>query len=194
MNKNNSSNIGFKIKELRIQKQFTLKQLSELTGLSIGFLSQLERGMSTIAIDSLTKVADVLGAHVTDFFDAPSYHSDVNIVRSFEKSYTNVNPQMIQYTLTQNVNEFSFLPREFMLLPSANEDDLDYATYTHGGEEFIHVLEGILTLFVNEKEFALYPGDSIFIHSDTPHNWQNRTNKVTRFLTINSPNPFLEKK
>ena len=41
--------------------------LSEQTGLSIGFLSQLERGMTTIAIDSLANVAKVLGVELSDF-------------------------------------------------------------------------------------------------------------------------------
>lgn len=44
--------------------------LSEQTGLSIGFLSQLERGMTTIAIDSLANVARVLGVELADFFES----------------------------------------------------------------------------------------------------------------------------
>ena len=47
--------IGAKVKAFRTAKKYTLKQLSEESGLSIGFLSQLERGLSSIAIDSLAK-------------------------------------------------------------------------------------------------------------------------------------------
>lgn len=68
MNKN--IDIGTKIKKYRKDKKYTLKMLSEQTGLSIGFLSQLERGMTTIAIDSLANVARVLGVELADFFEA----------------------------------------------------------------------------------------------------------------------------
>ena len=52
--------IGLRIKNLRTEKKYTLKYLSENTGLSIGFLSQLERGMTSIAIDSLDKISNFL--------------------------------------------------------------------------------------------------------------------------------------
>ena len=59
-----TTDIGSKIKKYRKEKKYTLKNLSEQTGLSIGFLSQLERGITTIAIDSLANVADVLGVEM----------------------------------------------------------------------------------------------------------------------------------
>ncbi len=50
-----NKDIGAKIKQLRTQKQMTLKDMSEKTNLSIGFLSQLERGLTSVATDSLGK-------------------------------------------------------------------------------------------------------------------------------------------
>lgn len=63
----NSINVGKKIKTYRKAKKYTLKNLAEKTGLSIGFLSQLERGMTTIAIDSLFNLANVLDVDIMDF-------------------------------------------------------------------------------------------------------------------------------
>lgn len=54
---NTSTAIGAKVKSLRIGKEMTIKQLSEACGLSVGFLSQFERGISSIAIDSLETIA-----------------------------------------------------------------------------------------------------------------------------------------
>lgn len=59
--------IGAKVKAFRTAKKYTLKQLSEESGLSIGFLSQLERGLSSIAIDSLARLADILGVSLSAF-------------------------------------------------------------------------------------------------------------------------------
>ena len=62
------ASIGARVKALRTSKKLTLKQLSELSGLSIGFLSQLERGLSSIAIDSLAKLADILPRRLSSTF------------------------------------------------------------------------------------------------------------------------------
>ncbi|SHK10490.1 helix-turn-helix domain-containing protein [Paramaledivibacter caminithermalis] len=59
--------IGKAIKKLRISKKLTLKDLSDRTGLSTGFLSQLERGLTTIAIDSLENVANALDVDLSYF-------------------------------------------------------------------------------------------------------------------------------
>ena len=96
---NYNTTIGLKIKELRSQKKFTLKYLSEQTNLSTGFLSQLERGMTSIAIDSLAKIAKVLDVDVLDFFDVTSDSGTTSIVRRYEKKYTSINPEIIQYNL-----------------------------------------------------------------------------------------------
>lgn len=63
--------IGKKIKELRISKDLTLKDLSEQTELSIGYLSQLERGLTSPAISSLQSIAQVLGIHLSYFLHYP---------------------------------------------------------------------------------------------------------------------------
>ncbi|WP_277927524.1 helix-turn-helix domain-containing protein [Bacillus cereus group sp. BfR-BA-01383] len=60
-----------KIKKLRTEKGMTLKELIEKSELSVGILSQFERGLTTIAVDSLEKLADIIGVHLTHFFDHP---------------------------------------------------------------------------------------------------------------------------
>ncbi|WP_240523881.1 helix-turn-helix domain-containing protein [Bacillus cereus] len=60
-------NIGMKIKKLRTEKGMTLKELSEKNELSVGILSQFERGLTTIAVDSLEKLADIFEVHLTHF-------------------------------------------------------------------------------------------------------------------------------
>lgn len=186
----NNIDIGSKIKELRTQSKLTLKQLSEKTELSVGFLSQLERGMTSIAIDSLSKIASVFNVELSSFFENEEKYSGDNVVRGYEKRHTKISPQIIQYTLSKNIADFSFLPREFHLMPYMTYDKGDVELYHHVGEEFIYVLEGVLTLEMDGGQYTLNPSDSIQIHSDVNHNWINKTNRVTRILCINIPNPF----
>nr|WP_307999288.1 cupin domain-containing protein [uncultured Merdimonas sp.] len=188
---NQNITIGEKIKALRTAQNLTLKQLSEMTNLSTGFLSQMERGLSSIAIDTLENIADVLGVSLSSFFDdKPSAPDADPVIHSFSLPATPVSPQIIQSILSRDINAFDFLPRIFTLLPFANADTENLEMYSHTGEEFIYILEGVVTLQLNTTLYTLYPGDSIQIHSNEKHNWMNHTNKTARLLTINVPNPF----
>ena len=64
-----------KIKNLRIEQSLTLKDLSEKTNLSVSFLSQIERGSSSLAITSLKKIADAFEVPITFFFDTEVNHN-----------------------------------------------------------------------------------------------------------------------
>lgn len=182
--------IGAKIKKYRKEKKYTLKMLSEQTGLSIGFLSQLERGMTTIAIDSLANVAKVLEVELSDFFESDTKSEIDPVVHGYDMPITQVTRQIIQYTLSKNVENFDMFPRVSYLLPFSDEEAGEPEMYKHEGEEFIYVLEGILTLDLDEQHYMLYPGDSIQYSSKVRHNWKNQTSKITKILTINTPNPL----
>lgn len=184
------ASIGARVKALRTSKKLTLKQLSEQSGLSIGFLSQLERGLSSIAIDSLAKLAEILDVSLSAFFDADQQPESSPISRSFSLHCSQVAPQIIQYLPNGQASDFICLPRIFDLMPNAEEDLKDLVMNQHEGEEYIYVLEGILTVHLNGAKYFLNPGDSVQIHSEDPHHWVNETNRVVKILVINAPNPF----
>ncbi|SCY00721.1 helix-turn-helix domain-containing protein [Alkaliphilus peptidifermentans] len=181
--------LGIKIKTLRTSKNFTLKDLSEKTNLSIGYISQLERGLTSAAISTLNNIAKVLEVDLSYFFSV--YKEDnKRIIRSYEQKVTLVrDPLYIYYSLANRGECKDFTPALVNLLPTidASEETLPYS---HDGEEFIYVLEGILTLFIGDVRHDLYPGDSYHISSNTPHNWCNYTSKLVKILTINSKYNF----
>lgn len=183
------NNIGKKIKDLRTGNNMTLKELSEKTDLSIGFLSQLERGLTTIAIDSLEKIAQELGVDLT-YFLAPPREQKKTVLRSYEQEVYQVVNNHIIYNLINDVNERELLPRLIHILPMEKIESIK--TYKHKGEEFVYVLEGILTLIVDDEEYSLYPGDSAHYSSMHVHNWANYTNKVVKFIAVNIPNTLKE--
>ena len=63
--------------------------------------------------------------------------------------------------------------------------EMELETFSHDGEEFIYVLEGILTLVLDDETHALYPGDSAYYRSGIKHNWANHTSKTVKFLALN---------
>lgn len=182
--------IGRKIKELRTEKELTLRDLGEKTGFSIGFLSQLERGLTTIAVDSLQVLADVLEVDLTHFFVA-SKKRESNILRSYERELLSKNEQgFIDYSLSSNVSDKGLFPRLIEIYP--NHMDEDTESYRHQGEEFIYILEGILTIYIEGQRHELYPGDTVHINSSLAHNWNNYTNKIVKLIAVHTPNRFKE--
>lgn len=183
-----TEDVGKKIKELRVSENLTLKDLSAKTNLSIGFLSQLERGLTTIAIDSLNNIAKALGVNLSYFLDGPRYSKKV-ILRSYEKEVFQVDSnQFIHYHLTNDLENKNLLPRLIEILPAKSKEDV--TSYQHDGEEFVYVLEGILTLIINNEEYELFPGDSAHYNSNIIHNWANYTSKTVKILTVHTPNIF----
>ena len=183
--------VGTRIKEIRNQQNITLKQLSESTNLSIGFLSQLERGLSNVAIDSLQKIANALQTPIQEILDTRQIdEEDLSpLLRTYDRKITVVNPTLYSCVLSNSVHNLSFLPRECHLQPSGIEN-FDIQTYSHEGYEWIYVLEGNLRVTIDREQIDLYPGDTITIDSTNLHNWQNCGSKTAKFITINTPNPF----
>lgn len=194
---NTSMAIGAKVKELRVGKEMTIKQLSEACGLSVGFLSQFERGISSIAIDSLETIASVLGVPLSELFVEIDSGADDQviedpIIHSLELKPSRVSSQMYQYILKQPNSDFTLLPRIYTLMPLTDDTETP-EMYSHKGEEFIYVLEGAVTLYLEDRKYVMYPGDSIHINSSRKHNWINRTSRIAKILTVNSPNPLKKK-
>lgn len=183
-----SLEIGKKVKQLRVEKELTLKDLSEMTNLSTGFLSQLERGLTTVAIDSLEQISKALNVDLSFFFIKPTAKRG-NIIRSYEKEIMQIeHSKFIHYQLTKDLNDKTMLARQIELLPTISEEEI--VTYTHEGEEFVYVLEGVLTIFLENERVELYPGDCYHINSMMGHNWGNYTNKVVKLLEVSTPNKF----
>lgn len=185
-------NVGIKIKKLRTEKGITLKELSEKSELSVGFLSQLERGLTTIAVDSLEKIAEILGVHLTYFFNYPHKSKD-RVLRSYEQEITDSGDGgFIKYSLSTNLEDKALVPRLVEILPQKENEEI--FSYKHDGEEFFYVLEGILTLFIDGERYEVYPGDSVHMNSNIAHNWANYTNKKVKLISVNTPNHLYEQK
>lgn len=190
------SNWG-KVKSLRIGKEMTIKQLSEACGLSVGFLSQFERGISSIAIDSLETIANVLEVPLSELFMEMENEIRIEepedpIMHGMELIPSKASTQMYQYILKHPHTDYALLPRLYTLLPPSEDEEI-LEMYSHKGEEFLFVLEGTITLYLEDRKYVMYPGDSIHFNSSKRHNWTNKTTRIARILTVNSPNPLKKK-
>lgn len=186
------SEIGMKIKKLRSEKNLTLKELNQLTNLSVGFLSQLERGLTTVAIDSLDNISRALGVDINYFFTMIKEQTDV-VQKSYEREVVLMDRNnFIQFYLSHNLSDKVMMPRLIEVYPK--KDDEKVLSYAHEGEEFIYILEGILTYYYDGERYELYPNDSVHISSRSQHNWENNTNKIVKLLMVSTPNRFAKEK
>ena len=175
-----SDSIGEKLKQVRNAKGMTLKELGDTAGLSAGYLSQLERGKSSIGMSQLGKLANCLGVDVR-YFISEEFQSENPVMKSYENVVLYIeNERSFQYRVTNDLHSKDLLPRIDVLLPGFSTE----AAHTHGGEEFIYVLEGVMTFGIDGKTYELYPGDTAV------HSWSNNTSKPVRVLLVTTPNSF----
>ena len=163
--------IGTTLKKLRKERKLTLKQLAQETGVSISFLSQVERGKSSVTLESLRKIADALHVDPSVFFaeqDTPDWTS--RLERFYYKD------------LTHGVNEANFVPVLVTLHPGDSEGN----PFAHSGYEFLFVVEGELTVEVAGERSTLAPGDSTMFDASQKHYWFNLTNQAVKFLLVSS--------
>lgn len=180
--------IGEKINELRNSKGMTLKELGDKANLSVSFLSQAERGLTSITINSLKKIAHALDVELNHFFTPPKSNRPM-IMRSYEQEVFRIEQsKFIYYNLGSDMQDKQMDPIVVVVLPGQKPEEV--IPCEHPGEEFIYVLEGVMTIFLEDRQYDLYPGDSIHIPSTIPHDWANFTNKLVKILAVSTPSVF----
>ena len=102
-----SKMIGSRLKKERLKQNMTLKQLSEKVGLSIGYLSQVERGYGTLSLNALKKLSASLGVEMSTFFDEPEPEEQKRIVRSWQRDEIQLSKQFVQYTVCHSIPKTS---------------------------------------------------------------------------------------
>jgi transcriptional regulator with XRE-family HTH domain len=177
--------IGEQLRELRLVKNLTLREVALKAGISVGYLSQLERNHSRLPIGVLKKISDALGVHMNWFFQqgvegAPE-EKDI-VVRANQRrrmSFTGLG--ITEELLSPNLSG----PLE--LLISTIAAGADSEDYSHDGAEAGLVLAGTLDLWVSGRFFRLREGDSFSFKSAEVHRCANPQDVPARVLWVITP-------
>lgn len=177
--------IGEQLRELRQIKNLTLKAVAQSVGISVGYLSQLERNQSRLPIGVLKKISDVLGVHMNWFFqqaaDGDPAERDV-VVRADKRrkmSFTGLG--ITEELLSPN------LAGPLELLLSTLQPGADSENYSHDGAEAGVVMSGTLELWVSGRHFVLQAGDSFSFKSAEEHRCANTGKVATQVLWVITP-------
>jgi transcriptional regulator with XRE-family HTH domain len=177
--------IGAGLRRLRRERSLSLVDLAARTHLSIGFLSQIERGKSSPTLRALVSMADALGIGLGDLFPPAGVASDqtATIVRGAARSELQLWRSGIRKQLLTPHTEGSKLGLYIVEMePGASTGD---ELYTHGGEEAGLVMNGAMALSVESESWTLQEGDSFRFLSSRPHRFANAAQGETRVLWVN---------
>ncbi|MDF5754238.1 cupin domain-containing protein [Spongiactinospora sp. TRM90649] len=186
--------VGARMRRFRKERGMTLRDLAARSGLSIGFLSQVERGISTIGLVALGSVASSLEHGVAEFFeDAPEADEaperlpgHFTLTRAAAPVTEYVSGQQTYLMLSSRGPGLVLEPLLVHIAPGGRREP----AYGHAGEEFAYVLSGELLYEVEGEEHRLFPGDSVHLRSTVPHSMYNDTEQVTTVVSVVTPRLF----
>lgn len=178
-------NIGEKIKQLRQRHGLTQKELADRAELSKGFISQLERDLTSPSITTLTDILECLGTNLTEFFsETPEEKIVFRPEDMFEKIDKESGCDILW--LIPNAQKNTLEPILVTLAPGAStlEDE------PHSGEEFGYLLSGSATLVLDGQKHRLKKGCSFCFKPKTIHYIINTGKTDAKILWVSSPPNF----
>jgi DNA-binding transcriptional MerR regulator/mannose-6-phosphate isomerase-like protein (cupin superfamily) len=177
------SPLGPRLRRLRLGRKLPLSRVAQACGVSIGFLSAIERGQMSASVGTLRRLARFYDQNILAMFE-PS-QGNPHRVRRGDRKVLEAGPGVRMELLAWGNTVME--PHLFRIAPGAGSGE----AYAHEGEEFLHILKGRLEIQLkNGPRHLLDEGDSFYFESDTPHRWANPGNKETWVLWVNTPPTF----
>jgi len=174
---------GQRFRRLRLRRKLSLAQVARATGVSVGFLSGLERGQMRSSIATLRRIARFYRTNILSLFETAG--ENPRLVRPSQRKILETTPDVRMELLAWGNTAME--PHLFRVKPGGGSGE----SYSHEGEEFLHILRGDFEIWLDPKEhYRLKPGDSLYFESSTPHRWRNPGRKETWMLWINTPPTF----
>lgn len=185
-----SLDIGRQVRSLRNQRNLTLQELSELTGLSKPNLSQIENNIVTPPIATLLKISTALGVQIGMFFQKNSQETNMVVVRKEDRYGIAKGPHIshIGYQYEPLAYPKPHKSMEPFIVHMEQREAADIVFNNHKGEEFLYVLEGELEFRYGEERVLLNEGDSLYFDSSIPHGYRGINGTVKTIAVIYRPN------
>jgi transcriptional regulator with XRE-family HTH domain len=168
--------VGDRIRWMRRKSGLTLQQLADAAGISVGFLSQVERDKATPSLGTLAGLAAALGIEI-EWFVATPKAADA-ITRASARPLFAIDDSSLQYEQLTTDLPAGVLSALIIHIPPGYASEIA----RHPGEEVIVVLEGRLRQTLGDAEMVLGPGDSLHFMGDTPHSFANLGDGPARLL------------
>lgn len=173
--------IAFNLKELRTERNLTMGQLSNISGISKSMLSEIERGGSNPTINTLWKIANGLNVPYTKLMEG--IEKEATVIRKSEA--------VMQTDETEHYRVYCY----YRNTPVRNFElfyvELDAGTSNSSigsskkSQEYIYIMQGELTLHTETGDYTLGEGDSLVFDSSIGHTYTNCQDMLLTFMVIN---------
>jgi transcriptional regulator with XRE-family HTH domain len=168
--------LGRRIRKRRQLMSMTLQDLSNGCGVSVSYLSQIERDNAVPTLGTLAEIAAALDVSIDHFIATPRQADSVT--RADTRPQFSISGTSIIYEQVGAEFPGHELTSFVLNVPPEYQSE----TVQHSGEELIFVLEGEILQVVNGQQFLLRTGDSMHYLGQHPHSWSNASNQWARLL------------
>lgn len=177
--------LGERLKSLRTGKGLTLRQLSDLSGLSVSMLSQIESGSADPSLGSLRKLAEVFEASIATLFSDPDA-PNVSVSRPGARHRLSGSDAGFVYErLTPGRGDLEVLTAD--IPPGAASSAHPWG---HPSTECVFVISGELTVEIAAQTYEITAGESITFDSRQPHRYLNASQAMTSIVvSVTPPSP-----
>jgi len=177
--------LGARLKSLRVQKRWTLEQLSLRTDLSEPYLSRIESGRRQPSLAALMTLARAHSMPLAELLEAePAAVSPRVVIQAGTSAERRANG--LQYRVVSGTASNGGLHAIHVSIPPKREHK---SFYRHDGEEWLYVLSGRLRLIFEDAEHLLNPGDSAHFEACTPHRLAATGSKSAEAVIVSCASP-----
>ncbi len=177
--------IGLKVRKRRADFDLSLRDLAQKTGLTASYLSQIERGTTSPSLNSLRKISEALKVPLLFFLSESTKHPPV--IRANARPYINLDHSSVRYQLLTPDIEHK-MEAVCGTLESCTGNVV--RTLSVPTEEFIMVLSGSLKVVVDEEEYILNSGDTIYFEGNHLHELSCASEEKVVWVSVITPPVF----
>jgi len=173
--------IGSRIRAARQAQRLTIEQVADATGLTKGFLSRVERDLTSPSVASLVTLCQVLSVSVGDLFAAPETH----LTKRDDGPRISLGGQGIVERLLTARSERRLQILQATIEPRGRGENELYAVDCD--VDVLHVVRGRIKLILTNEEYDLAEGDTLSFPGREPHTWINPTDETVEVLWVLVP-------
>jgi transcriptional regulator with XRE-family HTH domain len=176
-------NVGQRMRELRLERNLSIRALAERSGLNVNTFSLIENGKTSPSVSTLQQIAAALEVPITAFFETDAPKNSIAHITARKRpraAFAHGVLEDLGAGLTNRVVE----PFVVTLEPHANSGP---HPIVHTGFEFVFCLQGRISYTIEDHAYQLDPGDSLLFESHLPHQWQNLHEQASQALLVLYP-------
>ncbi|MBS3750214.1 MAG: helix-turn-helix domain-containing protein [Anaerolineales bacterium] len=175
-----SVDVGERLRELREERDLSIRAVGRLSGLSANALSVIERGKSSPSVSTLYKIADALEVPVTAFFQEKRAQHEVVVIKASQRNRIPFHRGVWE---DLGGEQFSGKVEPFMLTLEVGASSGRFPI-NHTGHELVFCLRGQLEYEVEGETYLLEAGDCLLFSAALNHEWRNPGKTVTNALFV----------